>query len=166
MPPTIPSHLRLCAQDLMSRDVITIPRKMSLHGAAHRLASAQVSGAPVIDEEGRCIGILSMTDVVRWLDGSAKPTRPRGCACIEVYQPWQMVEMDDLPVDEVERYMTTDLVAVEPHLSIVAVARRMLDAHIHRVVVLDPAGCPAGMVTTTDVLAAVARCEPSETHLA
>jgi CBS domain-containing protein len=155
----------LTATDLMSRQLVTVPRKMSLHGAAHRLAQAQVSGAPVIDEDGRCIGILSATDLVRWLDRGDAPRRQSGCACAEVYAPWQMVDLTELPVDEVERYMTTDLVSVDPATTIGELARLMLDAHIHRVVVLDAGGRPAGMVTTTDVLAAVARCEALEGHL-
>src|SRR5438270_11142143 len=67
----------LTAADLMSREVVTIPRKMSLHGAAHRLAQAQVSGAPVIDEQGRCIGMLSATDLARWMDRGQPTSRPR-----------------------------------------------------------------------------------------
>jgi CBS domain-containing protein len=149
----------LTAADVMSRELVTIPRKMSLHGAAHRLAQSQVSGAPVIDEQGRCVGVLSATDLVRWLDRGDRSARRSGCACTEVYAPWQMMEVSELPVDEVERYMTTDLVSVAPDRPLAEVARCMLDARVHRVVVLDEKGRPAGLVTTTDILAAVARGE-------
>jgi CBS domain-containing protein len=51
--------------------------------------------------------------------------------------------------------MTTDLVSVTPQTRIGELARQMLDAHIHRLFVLDEKGRPAGVIATTDVLAAV-----------
>jgi CBS-domain-containing membrane protein len=53
--------------------------------------------------------------------------------------------------------MTTDVVAATPQTRIGVLAQRMLDAHIHRVIVLDAQGRPAGVVTSTDILAALAR---------
>jgi CBS-domain-containing membrane protein len=50
--------LQLTAEDLMSRDVLVIPQRTTLRYAAHLLAQAAVSGAPVVDEEGRCVGVL------------------------------------------------------------------------------------------------------------
>src|SRR5262245_28788033 len=60
--------LALTAQDVMSREVVTIPRRMSLRDAARLLRQAQVSGAPVVDEQGRCIGVLSAADFLRWAE--------------------------------------------------------------------------------------------------
>ena len=57
--------------------------------------------------------------------------------------------------------MTTDIVSVEPQTPLAEVARRMVDAHIHRVFVLDQ-GRPVGVITSTDILAALAwECVPS-----
>ena len=36
----------LTAADLMTRDVVAIPERLSLRAAAHLLAQAQVTGAP------------------------------------------------------------------------------------------------------------------------
>jgi CBS domain-containing protein len=52
--------------------------------------------------------------------------------------------------------MTPDPVMVKPATPITEVARKMIDAHIHRVVVVDEAGRPKGIVSSTDVLGAVA----------
>ena len=51
--------------------------------------------------------------------------------------------------------MTTDVVTAPAQTRIGELARRMLDAHIHRVFILDAQGRPAGVVTATDILAAV-----------
>jgi CBS-domain-containing membrane protein len=148
--------LDLTAADLMSRDVLTIPWQMSLRAAAHELAQARVSGAPVTDEDGRCVGVLSATDLVRWLERGEPAVcghfHASLCFCCE----WEVLDIDVLPPDAVSRYMTADVVTATPETPVGQLARRMLDAHIHRVIVTDGRGRLVGVVSTTDILAAVA----------
>ncbi len=147
----------LTAADLMSRDVVTIPQHLSLRKAAHLLANAQVTGAPVIDGRGVCVGVISATDFVHLADCDHEPPdRQRNqCVCSE----WQVVDVENLPADEVSCFMTPDPVTVKQNIGIVDLARKMLDAHIHRVIVVDAQGRPGGIVSSTDVLAAVAFAE-------
>lgn len=153
------SPLDLTAADVMSRDVLVIPRHMSLRAAAHLLAKARVSGAPVTDELGRCVGVLSRTDLIRWMDrGEGMGQRFEAmdaCVCSD----WQMLALEEVPEDEVRQYMTTDLVAGTPDARLSQLARWMINAHIHRVVILDSQQRPVGMVTSSDILAAVAQGE-------
>jgi CBS domain-containing protein len=148
--------LALTAEDLMSRDVTTIPQNMSLRAAAHLLYQRQISGAPVVDDSGRCIGVLSATDFVRWADRSGTAARAQRrdptCCCSE----WQMMDLELLPREEARWHMTADPVIVMPTAPITDVAQMMVDAHIHRVIVVDALRHPIGIVTSTDVLAAVA----------
>jgi CBS-domain-containing membrane protein len=147
----------LTAADLMSRDVITIPKHLSLRKAAHLLSNANVSGAPVIDGRGVCVGVISATDFIHLADaeGCPKGRERTECVCSE----WQVVEVENLPADEVGCFMTPDPVMVTPDTDITDLARMMLDAHIHRVIVVDKDRCPVGVVSTTDILAAVAYAE-------
>jgi len=151
--------LQLTAEDLMSRDVLVISQHMSLKAAAHLLAQAEVSGAPVVDEEGRCVGVLSAADLVHWVDRESRPTKrcqeAETCACCD----WQIDGLDDVPEDEVSRYMTTSVVATGPETRIGELARWMRDGHIHRVVIVDDRRRPVGVVSSMDVLAAVARMD-------
>jgi len=151
--------LHLTAEDLMSRDVLVISQHMSLKAAAHLLAQAEVSGAPVVDEEGRCVGVLSAADLVHWVDrGKQAVRRPRAgasCVCCD----WQMDGLDDVPEDEVSRHMTKNVVATGPETRVGELARWMRDAHIHRVVIVDERRLPIGVVSSMDVLAAVARMD-------
>jgi CBS domain-containing protein len=50
-------------------------------------------------------------------------------------------------------------VFVSPATRIGELAQRMLDAHIHRAIVVDRNQKPVGIVSTTDILAAVARAD-------
>jgi len=192
--------LALTAQDMMSRDVVTIPRQMSLRDAARLLRRACVSGAPVVDEQGRCVGVLSAADFLRWAEDGC-PEEARGdvrCCCYQAdgrlpdgaeavlctlaegscplqsmrpatagrrtavcLQPcgvlcdWQQTY--EGPPTGAGRYMTADVVTASPDMPLPELARMMVDAHIHRVPVVDGSGRPVGVVSSTDVLAAVAR---------
>jgi CBS domain-containing protein len=184
----------------MSRDVITIPHDMSLRAAAHLLFRNQISGAPVVDAEGRCIGVLCATDFVHWVEEGGKdaedvslpacPYQVKGqlltgeqavictlaegrcplqqmrpttggrhtAVCLQpngVLSDWQQVT-ENLPVSAVHRYMTAEVVTVGPQMPLPKVARTMIDAHIHRVIVVDEERRPIGVVTSTDLLAAMA----------
>jgi CBS-domain-containing membrane protein len=69
---------------------------------------------------------------------------------------WQVVEVEKLPAETVGRFMTADPVTVGPDAPIRTLARTMIDAHIHRVIVVDGERRPIGVVSSTDLLAAMA----------
>jgi CBS domain-containing protein len=117
----------------------------------------------VVDEEGRCVGVISAKDFLRWAERGeqAAAVRPTSeCVCSD----WQVIVPEELPRDEVHWYMTTDLVTADPGTPLPELARRMLDAHIHRLVVVDEERRPVGIVTSTDILAAVAYLARHETR--
>jgi CBS domain-containing protein len=203
---TIPKRLlALTAGDLMNSDVVRLPENMALREAARLLLRNQISGAPVVDARGKCVGVFSAIDFMRLSAlraGRTRPnsspalpitcpyqgeqrttdgqkvtlcTLPRGVCAIQVMQEgpegeelvvcsqprcvlvdWQIVDVEKLPTDEVRRFMTPDPVTAQPATSIRVLARMMIDAHIHRVIVTDQEGRPVGVVSSTDVLAALA----------
>jgi CBS domain-containing protein len=140
----------------MSGPVITIPKEMSLQSAAHMLSRFSISGAPVVDANGRCVGVLSTTDFLSWAENGVLTAKPRrGNACC-AHTAWQVLDAEKLPEDAVAGYMTADPVTVSPDTHISNLARMMTDAHIHRVIVVDGENRPVGLVSSTDILAAVA----------
>lgn len=164
MVPATKPLLHLTAADLMSETLIVVPEHMSLKGAAHRLAEAAVTGAPVVNGEGHCVGVLSATDFVHWMDRNRAGEFPGACATSPAFcAPWQIVDSDALPEAIVRDWMTRDPVLVPPTAPLGELARKMLDAHIHRVIVADKTGKPVGIVSSTDVLAAVARADLART---
>jgi CBS domain-containing protein len=152
------SLLTLTAEDLMTSQVATIPQDMPLPTAAHVLSQADVTGAPVVNHEGRCVGVLSATDFLHWAEAAGQGDgrcQVPVCVCSD----GQMIEREFIPREEVYRHMTRDPVLVKSETRITDLARRMLDAHIHSVVVVDAQRRPVGIVSATDVLAAVAYAE-------
>lgn len=153
---TLKPLMAMTAADLMTADIVKIQREMSLQTAARLLCLNQVSGAPVVDNEGRCVGMISATDFLHWAERGrgTTPTSEENCQCF--YKSWGIEEPEGLPEDAVFRYMTTDIVKVRPDKSIAELARMMIDAHIHRIVVVDEEDQLLGIVASTDILAAVA----------
>jgi CBS domain-containing protein len=201
---TIKPLMELTAGDLMMTDVVRLTDTMPLREAVRLLQQEQISGAPVVNAEGKCVGVFSATDMLR-LDVKqadlAKPFSsplpipcpfqvkypvrnghenilcalppgvcplqvkqkgPEGGAMIVCSMPhclltgWQVEDVEKLPTDEVRHYMTADPVTVSADTPIRVLARRMIDAHIHRLIVVDERQRPIGVVSSTDVLAAVA----------
>ena len=98
--------------------------------------------------EGRC----PLQDIRATPGGrhTAVCRQPNGVLC-----DWQQVA-EQMPVSPVRRYMTADVVTAAPTATVPELARRMLDAHIHRIIVVDEQHRPIGIVSSTDILAAVA----------
>src|SRR5262249_39531744 len=80
----------------------------------------------------------------------------------DMFVDWQVLGVESLPTDAVGQFMTRDVVTASRVTPLRELARMMVDAHIHRVIVTDDNRSPVGIVTSTDVLAAVARWTPGE----
>jgi len=112
----------------------------------------------VVDADGRCLGVVSATDFLRHAQDEVPRARPTFAR--ESYAAaWQMVDEAALPHDTVAAYMTPDPVTTAPGASVGELARMMLDAHIHRVIVTDRQRRPVGIVSSMDILAAVAQAD-------
>ncbi|OAI52936.1 hypothetical protein AYO44_04615 [Planctomycetaceae bacterium SCGC AG-212-F19] len=150
------SILTLTARDVMKSPVVTIPRELSLRAAADLFQKEQISGAPVIDAEGRCVGVLSTTDFLKWAQQGGSTEQVCCTAHPEFSSDWQVIDVEKLPGDDVRQHMSTNVVSCSLDEPVTRLARLMLDAHIHRIFVLDSYRRPVGVVTSTDILAAVA----------
>ena len=52
-------------KDLMSPHIITVADDMTTDALARYLIEREISGAPVVDGQGRLVGVVSMTDIGR-----------------------------------------------------------------------------------------------------
>jgi CBS-domain-containing membrane protein len=127
----------LTAAEVMTREVFTLPASLSLGGAAWALMHRGVSGAPVLDDEGELVGVLSESDLLEARSGA-----PGGDGA------------DDFVVDErcVADVMTPALFAVGPNETVAGIVEMMVTYGVHRVLVVEDSGALAGIITTVDVL--------------
>jgi CBS domain-containing protein len=156
-----PSALyHLTAAELMSTPVVTFAEDMPLKSAAARLAEAGISGVPVVDKLGRCVGVLSASDFVHGM-GREQRSVPACAVAPASYGASPGINPDAVADGTVGDYMTRGAITVEENVRLGELARRMIDVHIHRLIVVDAHAKPVGIVSTTDILAAVVKCDPA-----
>lgn len=168
-------HLR----DLMQRDVVAVAPDLTLRELVELFAEQEVSGAPVISG-GKVVGVVSTTDIydLREDVGGLTPSggtlgevaarrsgEPTGLFADEWEpsdvdaQAWLRATRDEdwdvLDAYTVAEIMTRDVVSQPSNTTVKKAARYMLEAGIHRVLVIDR-GVLQGIVTTTDIVRAVA----------
>ncbi|MCA9122516.1 MAG: CBS domain-containing protein [Planctomycetaceae bacterium] len=143
--------LSLKVADVMSRSVVEVSTGQSMSEAAAVFAAHGVSSAPVIDEQGCCVGILSATDFLRrdnsgnHHDVESQVLTQRG-----LNGPLETKTSNDL----VSNYMSDGVQSASPDLSLLNAARIMCSGHIHHMPVLDGHEL-VGVVSTMDVIAAM-----------
>ncbi|WP_398470903.1 CBS domain-containing protein [Tardiphaga sp.] len=65
------------AHQIMTRNVVTIAPDASIHDAAKLMIDHHVSGLPVVDEDGKLIGIVTERDFLRRQELGTEIKRPR-----------------------------------------------------------------------------------------
>ena len=120
-------------QDVMTKDVITATPEVSVHKAARLMSDHALSGLPVVDADGRVIGIVTESDLI--LRQAAPRTR----------HWWQLLFADaDALAREYQKaagttvgeVMTRAVVSVSPDLGIDTAARILYDRGLRRVPVV------------------------------
>lgn len=156
----------LTVADLMSKAVTTVSANQTMGEAARTLAEREVSGAPVVDEAGKCVGLLSAHDFVRlerareMEDGRL----PAGATSHRLVKdrPEGPYRVEDLGGDRVTTYMSPAIQTIDARATLLEAARRMCAQHVHRLPVLDVQGRPLGMVTSLDLVAAIVNAVEEE----
>jgi CBS domain-containing protein len=154
---------RLKAAQIMTSPVLTVHEDQTLLEAATVLLDGSIHGAAVVDERDRVTGVLSLTDVARY-EREREPDVIRERDFDKTRQagrdkqiPWSKgfhIEAgDDTRVADV---MTPAVISVREDTTLAEVVHKMLQAHVHRVMVAGPDGRTlVGVVSETDVVRAV-----------
>ncbi len=121
----------------MSRPAISALATMVLPEARRRLRQHRIRRMPVVDAEGRLIGIVTESDINRVSESHVTDVRD--------YNLYHRV--GDLPIGDI---MTRDPVTVTPDMPIIEVAQRLLEHRIGGVPVLENERV-VGVITESDL---------------
>lgn len=128
------THPILTARDVMTHTLVTLHPETSIYAAITRLVSKRISGAPVLDEDGRLVGVLSELD------------------CLGVLASDQFHSEDHIAM--VSDYMSTDFETVGPDTDIYRLAMYFRDKPVRRFPVVED-DVLLGQVSRRDVLRGV-----------
>lgn len=130
---------RLRVADIMTLDPVVVRDDDTIESAEALLAAYRISGLPVVDGAGLLVGVVSRTDLMA--DGG-----PSGSALVRG-------RPSHLRVGEL---MSAPAVTVPLTMTLVEAARVIRDRRIHRVVAIDDAGRPIGILSATDFVTLIA----------
>jgi CBS domain-containing protein len=117
-------------KDLMSTQIVAVRRGASFKEMAATLREYRISGFPVIDDEGKVIGVVSEADL---LAKQAQAEKAEGLLAVDL--------------------MTHPAVTVRPDDSVEHAARMMHCLQVKRLPVVDAGGFLVGIVSRADLLA-------------
>jgi CBS domain-containing protein len=139
--------MTICAKDIMSEHVVVIHEDMLIWQAAHLMLRDRVSSFPVADENGKLIGIVTMTDLFVLID--------------QVYQQSSSSEFQkkiaQLKDRQVKDIMSKDVVTISPQSNMNDIIRFVVDQGIHSFPVVEQDKI-VGIVSRHDILNTIFSC--------
>ncbi|HOW54688.1 MAG TPA: CBS domain-containing protein [Syntrophorhabdaceae bacterium] len=119
--------------ELMNKAVVTCQPSEKLYGVMNKFELFNIAGMPVVDKNGKMIGIVCQSDILKGLKTG---------------------NMNELSVSDV---MSTEVITAAPTESAVVVAKIMVEKHINRIPIVENEKV-VGIVTRGDIIKAVAEC--------
>ena len=127
-------------KDLMTPGPLTVPPDATIDAAARLMETRRIRHVPVVDEEGRLLGLVSQRDLLRaaWkLSTDGDPTS------------WREAPLSDV--------MRTDVETAQPSDTAVDAARRILSSRRSCLPVVDGENRLVGILTESDYVRRVLR---------
>jgi len=121
---------QITARDFMVTDLITLPPEADVLDAVQLLLKHRISGAPVVEEGGRYLGVFSDKCAMHVMLDAA---------------------YEQLPVRDVRSFMDTEAQTISPETHLLSVAQVFLLTPYRRLPVLED-GILVGMVSGPDVM--------------
>lgn len=143
----------LKAQDIMTRDVITVAPGTEIGQAAKLLLEKHLNGLPVLDQEGRLVGMICQSDLIFQ---QKKIPIPSVFTLLDSLIPLSSPRHIDKEVEKmaaitVEQAMTADPISVTPETPLEEIATIMVRENVHTLPVVE-GGRLVGVVGKEDVL--------------
>jgi CBS domain-containing protein len=150
---------KLTVKDVMQQEVLAVDADWPLDKLAGFLVDNSISGAPVTDEKGELVGVVSLTDLVRHNNMTEKNTGLDSTHDVYLYELERHMSHEEMRVFhtqyespvQVREIMTPMIFRVSEDDSVQSVADTMLKGRIHRVFVTRD-NMLTGIVTSLDML--------------
>lgn len=143
--------------DIMTKNVVTVSPAMEIRRLAELLVEKNISGAPVVDESGRLLGVVKEEGVVFQDKRVHLPTFINlSLGFLTLGAGRYNDEMEKIAASKVAGIMEKDIITVAPETEIEDVATLMIEKGEYYFPVVDNAKL-VGVVTKKDIVRAIAR---------
>jgi CBS domain-containing protein len=119
------------ASEIMSTELLTAREGMTIEEILKLMINNRISGMPVVDVEGKMIGIVSEFDIIRQVSGTS-PLKHEA-----FQQPFEFSRSAD---------------AIRENTPLSEIIHKMIDTRFRRLPVVDPKGKLVGIITRADLM--------------
>ncbi|TBV79631.1 MAG: CBS domain-containing protein [Desulfobulbaceae bacterium] len=142
-----------CAKDVMTTEVVTVSPEMPVEELAALLWEKRINGAPVVDEAGRLVGVVTESDLIDQVKQLHIPT------AISIFEAVIFLDRGRKIEEEVKKMVgrkvldicTTKALSVDPETPLDKIATIMAEKHVHTLPVLED-GRLVGVVGKADII--------------
>jgi CBS-domain-containing membrane protein len=143
------------ASDVMTREVVSVRLDASIGNAIRLMLDHRISGLPVVDSDGKVIGILTEGDLLRRAETGTERQRPRWLELL--LGPGRLAnEYVRTHGRKVGEIMTEDVVSLSEDTPLVEIVRLMEGHRVKRLPVLR-GDALVGIVTRADLVRTLAQ---------
>lgn len=155
----------MSAADVMSRDLVTVSPTDKLAEALRLMVENHVTGLPVVDVQGCCLGVISATDILVYEQEHADEAEEANAERTRFFDQergrWESLRASSFALEHfghvaVTEVMNANVISVPSDAALDDVARLMIDQEIHRVIVVDARQHLLGAVSAFDIVQLVA----------
>ena len=125
-------------KELMTKNVLSVKKNISIRKLVKLLGEYSITGAPVVDVDGKLIGIVSSTDVIQAIDH-----------LIRVHISIDEQQENKGKYNWVDGIMTSKVITVSEEDDVRDVFNTLVERKIHRVPVVRD-GKPVGIISSLD----------------
>jgi CBS domain-containing protein len=145
--------------DVMTRQVVTVHRNDPFKDLVRLMSEREVSGLPVVDDDGRLIGLVTEADLLRaWEDG--REPRPRSLFLEWFIDRSRLQEIDSaIPDVRAEEVMTREVITAMPETPVEEGIAILLRRGIKRLPVVDQDRRVVGIASRRDFLSPFLRTD-------
>ncbi len=147
----------LTVRDLMTRHVVSVRTTTPLKEVARLLIDWRISGVPVIDDDGRVIGIVSEADFLIKEEGPDELPH-RSLSRVRGEGRSRRIAKAKQAAVVAGEAMTSPAITIGPETPISRAAAMMTSHHVNRLPVVEN-GRPVGIVTRADLVRAYVRSD-------
>ncbi len=149
------------AKDIMTKNVTCVSPGMKISELDKIFVEGRINGAPVVDENGDLIGVVSKSDIVNYdlkkgmhASSMSDYYHSTGLEPRQMTDDFIKTETLSLVDATVKDIMKTNVITNQPNDSIHDLANTMYDKKIHRLVIVEGSKV-VGIVSTLDILKVV-----------
>lgn len=152
----------LRARDIMTEEVITISPEASIEDLARLFEKHKISGVPVVEPDGRLVGVITQSDLVK---RSRDLELPPALNILDLHLFLETPSgfrrrLEKMLGDTVREVMTPDPITIDPDMPVKEIAALMDRKKVHTLPVVEQ-GKLVGIVGKMDLIRALAR-QPAE----